>query len=78
MTEDRDRDRDRQSLGPHELELAQLVEAGLTNSAIAEHLATSEATVKSQVSRLLARLGITRRSEVARRLVELEAESSDR
>jgi two-component system, NarL family, response regulator DevR len=78
MTADRDRDHDRQSLGPHELELAQLVEAGLTNAAIAERLATSEATVKSQVSRLLARLGITRRSEVARRLVELEAESSDR
>jgi DNA-binding NarL/FixJ family response regulator len=72
-----DRDHDRCCLNARELELARLVEAGLTNTGIAERLHASEATVKSQVSRLLAHLGVSRRSEVARRLAEIEAESAD-
>lgn len=66
-------DRDRCVLGVQELGLAHLVGAGLTNGAIAGRLGASEATVKSQVSRLLAHLGVAHRSEVSRRLAEIEA-----
>jgi two-component system, NarL family, response regulator DevR len=69
-----DRDRDRCLLTIQELALAHLVEAGLTNGGIAERLGASEATVKSQISRLLAHLGVARRSEVGRRLAEIEAD----
>jgi two-component system, NarL family, response regulator DevR len=66
-------DRDRCVLGVQELVLAHLVRAGLTNGAIAGRLGASEATVKSQVSRLLAHLGVAHRSEVSKRLAEIEA-----
>jgi two-component system, NarL family, response regulator DevR len=69
-----DRDHDRCGLEGHELELARLVEAGLTNGQIAARLGIAEATVKSQVSRLLAHLGVSRRSEIARRLAEMDDE----
>lgn len=70
-------DRDSQSLSARELELARLVEAGLTNGEIAARLAVSEATLKSRISRLLAHLGVSRRSEVARRLAEIEADPAE-
>jgi two-component system, NarL family, response regulator DevR len=70
-------DRDRCDLSSHELELARLIGAGLTNGSIADRLGASEATVKSQISRLLARLGVAHRSEVARRLAEVEAKSGE-
>jgi DNA-binding NarL/FixJ family response regulator len=54
-----------------ERELADLVAAGLTNAQIATRLGSPSATVKSQVSRLLARLGAVHRSELAARLAEL-------
>lgn len=68
-------DRDRCVLSRQELELAHLVEAGLTNGGIAARLGASEATVKSQISRLLAHLGVAHRSEVAKRLAEIETNS---
>jgi DNA-binding NarL/FixJ family response regulator len=70
-------DRDRCVLGVQELALAHLVGAGLTNGAIADRLGASEATVKSQVSRLLAHLGVAHRLEVPRRLSEIESESGE-
>ena len=70
-------ERDRCCLTDQEFALARLVEAGLTNGEIAARLEASEATVKSQVSRLLAHLGISRRSEVARRLVEMAADAAE-
>jgi two-component system response regulator DevR len=72
-----DRNRGRRFLTAPELELAHLVEAGLTNSEIAERLGSSEASVKSQISRLLAHLDVARRSEVAGRLAEIEADCPD-
>jgi two-component system, NarL family, response regulator DevR len=71
------RNRGRRFLTVPELELAHLVEAGLTNSEIAERLGSSEASVKSQISRLLAHLDVARRSEVASRLAEIEADCPD-
>ena len=69
-----DRNQDGRLLPTHELELARLVEAGLTNAAIAGRLGESEATVKSKISRLLAHLGVARRSQVGGRLAELDAD----
>ncbi len=68
---------DRGAIGGSELRLARLVGAGLTNGRIAGQLGVSEATVKSQVSRLLAHLGVSHRSEVAGRLEEMEADSAE-
>ncbi len=66
------RNRDTCVLTVQELELARLVESGLTNADIAASLGASEATVKSKISRLLAHMGVARRSEVARRLADME------
>lgn len=68
---------DRSAMSGPELRLARLVAAGLTNGTIAGLLGISEATVKSQVSRLLAHLGVCHRSEIARRLEEIEADSAE-
>jgi DNA-binding NarL/FixJ family response regulator len=65
------------ALAPPERELAGLVAGGLTNADIAAHLGLPSATVKSQVSRLLARLGATNRSELAARLIELQPPGPD-
>lgn len=65
------------TLAPAERELAGLVAGGLTNADIAARLGLPSATVKSQVSRLLARLGATNRSELAARLIELEPPDPD-
>jgi len=59
-------------LTEHERELARLVALGLTNHEIAERMQAPEATVKAQVSRLLAHLDLTHRAEVAARLANLE------
>ena len=58
-------------LAPVERDLAFLVASGLTNREISTRLGAPDATVKAQVSRLLARLGVSHRSEVHARLARL-------
>jgi DNA-binding NarL/FixJ family response regulator len=52
-------------LSPREREILDLVGEGLTNRTIGERLHLSEKTVKNNVSRLLAKLGVERRVQAA-------------
>jgi DNA-binding NarL/FixJ family response regulator len=52
-------------LSPREREILELVGEGLTNRQIGERLYLSEKTVKNNVSRLLAKLGVERRVQAA-------------
>ncbi|MGW4489359.1 ATP-binding protein [Amycolatopsis sp. NPDC004368] len=52
-------------LTPREREIAALVADGLANRAIAERLVVSERTVESHVRSVLAKLGLTNRTEIA-------------
>jgi DNA-binding CsgD family transcriptional regulator len=52
-------------LSARELEVAQLVAEGLTNSAIATRLFLSRSTVASHVSHILTKLGVSSRSQIA-------------
>ena len=54
------------SLTETERQVAALVAEGLTNRAIAERLFVSVSTVKSHLSHIFAKLGVARRSELAR------------
>jgi DNA-binding CsgD family transcriptional regulator len=54
-----------QELSPRELEVAELVTEGLTNSAIAARLFVSRATVSSHVTHILTKLGFTSRAQIA-------------
>jgi DNA-binding NarL/FixJ family response regulator len=51
-------------LTPRELEVLEVVATGLSNAAIAELLIVSEATVKTHVGNVLAKLGATHRAEI--------------
>ena len=51
-------------LTPREREVLNLLALGLPNRAIAEHLVTSEATVKSHVHHLIDKLGVRNRAQV--------------
>ncbi|MEV6488683.1 response regulator transcription factor [Actinoplanes sp. NPDC051633] len=65
---DPERDRARAALGrlsPGEREVAQLVARGRTNQEIGTALAMSTATVKAYVSRILTKLGLANRTQIA-------------
>jgi DNA-binding NarL/FixJ family response regulator len=53
------------ALSPREREVLALVAQGLNNREIAEQLAIAPATARNHVSNLLAKLGMSRRSEAA-------------
>ncbi|MEJ7719562.1 MAG: response regulator transcription factor [Ilumatobacteraceae bacterium] len=50
---------------PRELEVAQLVAEGLSNSAIATRLFLSRSTISSHISHILTKLGVSSRSQIA-------------
>jgi DNA-binding NarL/FixJ family response regulator len=54
------------SLTPRQAEILWLIEAGRTNQAIAQELGCSVSTVKNHVHAILARLGVSRRTEAGR------------
>jgi DNA-binding CsgD family transcriptional regulator len=60
----RDQRRDGE-LSPRELEVAQLVAQGLSNSAIATRLFLSRSTVTSHISHILTKLDMSSRSQIA-------------
>jgi DNA-binding NarL/FixJ family response regulator len=59
------------SLSPRELEVLGLMSAGLQNKQIARRLGISEATVKTHVKALYARLGVRGRAEATARAMRL-------
>ena len=61
----KEQDREVASLSDREKEVLALVADGLTNKEIAETLIISENTARNHVSRILDKLGLTRRSEAA-------------
>jgi DNA-binding CsgD family transcriptional regulator len=65
------------SLTPTESNVATLVAAGKTNREIADALFLSVKTVEANVSRILAKLGVSSRREVAGRLEELAGARQD-
>ena len=62
---------DRLGITPRELEMLQLIAAGLSNREIAEKAFVSENTVKTHASRLLGKLGARRRTQAVQRGKEL-------
>lgn len=63
------------SLTPTEREVADLAAAGLTNPAIAERLFMSPNTVKTHLSHVYAKIGVSGRSELAAEAVRLDLRS---
>jgi DNA-binding CsgD family transcriptional regulator len=53
------------SLTPSELQVVELVAAGLTTPQISERLFVSPSTIKTHLSHVFAKLGVTTRSELA-------------
>lgn len=62
-------------LSPQERRILELIADGLTNRQIAAEMYLAEKTVKNYVSRLLAKLGMSRRSEAAAYAARLEERS---
>jgi DNA-binding CsgD family transcriptional regulator len=60
-----------ETLTPREAEILNLIVAGASNRDIAEQLVISEWTVKSHVSRILAKFGVASRTEAAARARDL-------
>lgn len=58
-------------LTPRELEILELIAAGLSNREIAEKAFVSENTVKTHSSRVFDKLGVQRRTQAAQRAREL-------
>jgi|DewCreStandDraft_2_1066082.scaffolds.fasta_scaffold00006_96 DNA-binding NarL/FixJ family response regulator len=61
-------------LSERELQIIDLIAEGLTNREIGERLYLSEKTVKHHISEILAKLGFTRRSEIAAFAARLAAQ----
>jgi DNA-binding NarL/FixJ family response regulator len=59
-------------LSARELEVAELVSAGLTNRQVAERLFLSPRTVDSHVTRLFTKLGVTTRTALAAKMADLK------
>jgi DNA-binding CsgD family transcriptional regulator len=53
------------ALTPRQREIVILIAAGLTNQDIADRLGTTPGGVGTQVGRIVQRLGLTRRAEIA-------------
>ena len=62
-------------LSPQEREIVHHIAEGKTNKEIAEEMFLAEKTVKNYVSNLLAKLGMSRRSEAAAYVARVEAEA---
>jgi DNA-binding NarL/FixJ family response regulator len=65
-------------LSAQERRILDLIAEGLTNREIAERMFLAEKTVKNYVSNMLAKLGMSRRSEAAAYAARLEAERAQR
>jgi two-component system, NarL family, response regulator DevR len=65
-------------LTPRELQILELIAAGMTNREIGAELYLAEKTVKNYVSNLLAKLGMARRSEAAAYAARLEERRAQR
>jgi DNA-binding NarL/FixJ family response regulator len=65
-------------LTPAERSVADLVAEGLTNRQIAQRLYLSHRTVQSHVAKVLAKLGLQNRAEVAREAVRRDTNGSAR
>lgn len=63
-------------LTPQERRILELLADGLTNRAIADRMFLAEKTVKNYVSNVLAKMGMSRRSEAAAYVARVEAEKS--
>ena len=66
-----------EQLTARELEVLRLIAQGKTNPVIAEALSVSVATIKVQVERIIAKLGVSDRTQAAVRGVELGLVASD-
>jgi DNA-binding NarL/FixJ family response regulator len=60
-----------EALTARELEVLELLAAGLSNKAIAARLGISDQTVKFHVSSITGKLGVTNRTEAVRRALRL-------
>jgi DNA-binding NarL/FixJ family response regulator len=60
-----------EQLSPREREVLELLTQGQTNREIAQHLTVSRSTVKNHVEHILAKLGVSDRTQAAVRAIEL-------